>query len=118
MGVNDGLYAAFELGIKFGAVYHQFIGMPINPNNIDIAKELIKTSISSQPYVEDVEVNIDRDEVLRNLNTFGYTELSGRMMRVRIQVVYKNYRAVGVMEYNEELAYPLMRLVSVEEVTE
>jgi hypothetical protein len=108
--------ASFELGIKLGALYHQFIGMPINTDMADDVEKVIEKSVMNQPYVKDVKVLIDRDKILENLNKFGYSTLRGDMLYVKITVEYEGWRATGVMEYDEDINYPIMKLVSLEEI--
>ncbi len=114
--MDDVYIAPFELGIKFGALYHQFIGTPINPNNISVIERAIESSISAQPYVTDVKVEIKKDVLYKKVNKFGYAELSGDMLKVRITVIYRGWRATGVLDYDEENHYPYMKLVSLEHV--
>ena len=52
--------AAFEAGIKLGALYHQFVGSPVSPKTADSLERAIEESISLQPYVRSVDVRIDR----------------------------------------------------------
>ncbi|HEW93233.1 hypothetical protein DRN87_01025 [Candidatus Geothermarchaeota archaeon] len=108
--------AAFEAGIKLGALYHQFIGMPININMIDRVKRIIEDSIKNQPYVKDVKVHIKRDEVEKNINIFGYTTLKSRMLTVTVTVIYNDCLAKAIMDYNEELQFSLMKLVEIRRI--
>jgi len=103
--------AAFEAGIKLGALYHQFIGMPINIDMVDDVKKIIEASIRNQPYVDDVKVSIDKDEVRRDTNIFGYTTLKSSSVKAYVRIVYGEYYAEAVMEYDTRLNYPLMRLL-------
>lgn len=105
--------AAFEAGIKLGALYHQFIGMPINIDMIERVERLIEDSIRNQPYVEDIKVRIDREEVKKNINVFGYTALKSRMLSVRVKVIYKNCYAIAEMKYDRKLQFALMRLLEI-----
>ena len=38
--------AAFEAGIKLGALYHQFVGSPVSPKTADSLERAIEESIS------------------------------------------------------------------------
>ena len=114
-GVTDRDNALFEAGIKLGALYHQFTGSPVNLKTVESLENAIAQSISVQPFVEDITVSINRDMVRSNLNDeFGYCELEGRMLDVRINVKYGSVRAKVALEYDSELEYPLMRILSVE----
>ena len=113
--ITDRDNALFEAGIKLGALYHQFTGSPINLGTVDSLEQAISQSISVQPFVEDITVLIDRDMVRSTLNNeFGYCELEGRMLDVRICILYGDVRVRVALEYDSELEYPLMRIESVE----
>ena len=113
--ITDRDNALFEAGIKLGALYHQFTGSPVNLKTMESLENAIAQSISVQPFVEDITVSINRDMVRSNLNDeFGYCELEGRMLDVRINVKYGSVRAKVALEYDSELEYPLMRILSVE----
>lgn len=107
--------AAFEAGIKLGALYHQFVGTPISPKTINVMKEAIERSISNQPYVRRVRVEINEGLVKKSLNVFGYSELRGDMLSAVVEVEYEGCVVVAELKYEESLEYPLMRLVSVRE---
>ena len=100
--------ALFELGIKLGALYHQYTGAPINIETLESLESAIEKSISSQPYVLSAKVLIDRSRVQDKLNKFGYCELEGRMLDVRIEVQYGSAKVAGIIRYDDELDYPLM----------
>ena len=103
--------AAFEAGIKLGALYHQFTGTPISPSNLEAIRRAIEASISSQPYVKSVRVEINGDLVRSSLNVFGYSELRGEMLSVVVEVEYGGCVAIAELKYDEASKYPLMRLV-------
>ncbi len=100
--------ALFEVGIKLGALYHQYVGMPINPDMLDELERVIEKSVSLQPYVKNVKVSIDREMVQKGLNEFGYCELEGKMLDVRVEVQYKSAKVVGRIKYDEARDYPMM----------
>lgn len=105
----------FEAGIKLGALYHQFVGTPINVNTIDGLERIIEESIGAQPYVRSVSVSIDREMVGKKQNpTFGYCELEGRMLHVSLQVLYKNTIVYAELSYDEEMDYPRMGIKRIE----
>ncbi|MDO9517820.1 MAG: dihydroneopterin aldolase family protein [Methanosarcinaceae archaeon] len=113
--VTDRDNALFEAGIKLGALYHQFTGSPVNLKTVESLENAIAQSISVQPFVEDITVSIDRDMVRSNLNDeFGYCELEGRMLDVRINVKYGLAKVRVALEFDAELKYPMMRIESVE----
>ncbi|MFC1787084.1 dihydroneopterin aldolase family protein [Halobacteriota archaeon] len=105
---SDRERALFELGIKLGALYHQYTGAPINMETLESLERAIEKSVSVQQYVLSAKVLIDRDRVQDKLNKFGYCELDGKMLDVRIEVQYGSAKVAGIIKYDEELDYPLM----------
>lgn len=109
--------AVFEAGIKLGALYHQFVGTPVNTETIDGLARAIEESIILQPYVRSVSVSIDREMVAKKLNPkFKYCELEGRMLHVSLQILYKNTVATVELAYDEEQDYPMMSIKKIEEM--
>jgi hypothetical protein len=114
--VTDRDNALFEAGIKLGALYHQFTGSPVNLYTVSSLEQAIQESISVQPYVEEISVKIDRDMLKSKLNSeFGYTELQGPMLDVKITVKLSSVKVKVGMKYNPELNYPLMKIDEIEE---
>lgn len=103
--------ACFEAGIKFGTLYHQFVGTPVSPESADGLARAIEDAIENQPYCESVTVEIADDE-LANATTHGYTELTGRFMDVELVIDYEGDTVTARMEMED--GYPLMRVESVE----
>lgn len=117
MEINERDRAVFEAGIKLGALYHQFVGTPINTETIDDLSRAIEESVILQPYVRSVSVSIDREMVAKRQNpTFGYCELEGRMLHVSLQVLCKNTIATVELAYDEEQDYPMMSIKKIEEM--
>ena len=113
--ITDRDNALFEAGIKLGALYHQFTGSPVNLKTASSLEQAIQESISVQPFVENISVKIDRDLLKSKLNSeFGYTELQGPMLEVKITVKYGSSRVKVAMQYDPELNYPLMKIVEIE----
>lgn len=100
--------AAFEAGIKLGALFHQFVGAPVSERNAEILEKAMESCLRLQPYVVEAEVRIDRGKM--RLSSFGYTSLSPEMLKARVVVEFEGERVEGILEWNEELGYPLMRL--------
>jgi len=116
-GINNRDRAVFEAGTKLGALYHQFVGTPINTDMLDGLARMIEDSIGVQPFVRSISVSIDNGMVKKNQNPeFGYCELEGRMLHVSLQVLYKNIIAHAQMCYDEENDYPLMSVKKIEEI--
>ena len=103
--------AAFEAGIKLGALFHQFVGIPISFDNVEIVEKAIESCVRLQPYVVEVEVKINREKLRERLSKFGYCSLSGEMITARVKTRVGDAEAEAVLEWDEEKKYPLMRLV-------
>ncbi len=104
--------ACFEVGIKFGSLYHQFVGTPISPQSVGSLEAAIAESIANQPHCSAIEVTIDRDLVADSVNgRYGYTELDGRMLDCRIEVEVDEARAIATIGVID--GYPEMQLVEV-----
>ncbi|MGD0953776.1 MAG: dihydroneopterin aldolase family protein [Methanotrichaceae archaeon] len=101
--------AAFEAGIKLGALYHQFVGSPVSSKTADSLERAIKESISLQPYVRSVDVRIDRRMLVEN--AFGYGELEGRMIFAEVEIDYRGETVRARLEYDPDKNYPLMKLI-------
>jgi|Deesub1362A_J573_1020465.scaffolds.fasta_scaffold00467_10 hypothetical protein len=102
--------AAFEAGIKLGALFHQFIGVPVSEKNAEILEKAMESCVKLQPFVVEVEVRIDREK-LKSVSDMGYTSLSPDMLAARVVVEVDGSKAEGILEWNDEMKYPLMRLV-------
>ena len=114
--ITDRDQALFEAGIKFGSLYHQFVGMPLSPAGIEAAENAIEKSISAQPFVEEIKVKIDEKRVREELNDkFQYTELKGFMLDVKAVIRYQTARVHISLKFDEKLDYPLMKIDSIEE---
>ncbi len=117
MEINERDNAVFEAGIKLGALYHQFVGTPINVDTIDDLARAIEECVSLQPYVRSISVLIDREMVEKRQNPrFKYCELEGRMVHVSLQILYKNTIASAELAYDEEMDYPMMKIKKIEEM--
>ena len=108
---TDAEIAAFEAGIKFGALYHQFAGTPVSRESADSLEVAIEESIANQPHASDVSVTIDGERIARDADDHGYVELTGEYMDVAISIEYDDREARAEMSMID--GYPLMRLVSV-----
>ena len=103
--------AAFEAGIKLGALFHQFVGIPVSFDNVEIVEKAIESCVRLQPYVVDVEVKINQEKLREKISEFGYCSLSGEMITARVKTRVGDAEAEAVLEWDEEKKYPLMRLV-------
>ena len=103
--------AAFEAGIKLGALYHQWVGTPVSPATAEFLEKAIEESIGLQPAVEQVKVSLDRD--LMSPNVFGYSEAAGLMFDVELITRVGKARCTATLSRMED--YPLMSLVACDE---
>jgi len=102
--------ALFEAGIKLGALYHQFVGSPINLSTRTTMERAIEESISLQPFVRNIKVKINEHLIEEELNVFGYCELTGEMLEVELTVDVEG-EVVKVAMGVDESGYPLMRVL-------
>nr|WP_295000405.1 dihydroneopterin aldolase family protein [uncultured Methanobrevibacter sp.] len=100
--------AIFEGAISMGALFHQFVGTPINKNTKEGLERAMEESLSLQPAIEKVEVNIRFDKLAESMTEFDYTSLTGDMLDVRIHTKVEDISAIIRIEFIEELNYPLM----------
>lgn len=96
--------AIFEGGISMGALFHQFVGTPVNENTKENLERNIEESFELQPCIEKIEVKIN----LTDNTEFDYISLSGDMLDVRIHTVIDDVKAIIRIKFIEELNYPLM----------
>ena len=109
---TDGEEASFEVGIKLGAMFHQFIGTPVSPASAPSLETAIEESIENQPHCESVSVAIDQAALESEIGSYGYTGLAGRHLTVEVVVVHEGRRATASMAMED--GYPLMKLDAVE----
>ncbi len=105
---SDSERAAFEAGIKMGTIYHQFVGIPVSADNVEILERALEEGCKPQPFVESVRVRIDRTKLKNKRGEFDYVSLTGDMLDVDLVVKYKSGRVEARMEFVEEMNYPLM----------
>ncbi|MFP4174493.1 MAG: dihydroneopterin aldolase family protein [Halobacteriales archaeon] len=102
--------ACFEAGIKLGALYHQFVGTPVSRGSVGSLEDAVEGAVESQRYVVDAEVSIDGVEH----NRFGYDELKGTMLDVRVTI--EKDGVVVEATVGDEDGYPMMRIDEVRDV--
>lgn len=107
--------AIFEGAISMGALFHQFVGTPVNKNTKRGLETSMEESLKLQPAIEDVDVTIRFDKLEQSMTEFEYTSLTGDMLDVKIYTKVENVKATIRIEFIEELNYPLMY---VEDITE
>lgn len=107
--------AIFEGAISMGALFHQFVGTPVNKHTKDSLEKCMEESLNLQPAIEDVDVKIRFDKLEETMSEFDYTSLTGDMLDVRIYTKLENVEAVIRIEFVEELNYPLMYVENIKE---
>ena len=107
--------AIFEGAISMGALFHQFVGTPVNKNSKDSLEKAMEESLSLQPAIDNVEVKIRFDKLEESMTEFDYTSLTGDMLDVRIYSKVDEISAVIKIEFIEELNYPLMYVEKIED---
>ena len=107
--------AIFEGAISMGALFHQFVGTPVNKNTKKGLEKSMEDSLRLQPAIEDVDVKIRFDKLEESMTEFDYTSLNGDMLDVKIYTKVDNVKTTIRIEFVEELNYPLMY---VENITE
>ncbi len=107
---TDEQRVSFELGIKLGALFHQFVGTPVSSKNIEKLEGAMESTTESQAFVKKAEVSIKPEarSDISDLGPFDYTTLTGKMIEAEIKVEYEGITAEGKMEFIEEMDYPLM----------
>ena len=100
--------AIFEGAISMGALFHQFVGTPVNKDTKDSLEKAMEESLSLQPAIEKVEVEIRFDKLEQSMTEFDYTSLTGDMLDVKIHTKVDDVIAIIRIEFIEELNYPLM----------
>ena len=98
----------FEGAISMGALFHQFVGTPVNNQTKKSLEDAMRNSLNLQPAIEDVEVNIDFTRLEDAMSEFDYTSLTGDMLDVKIHTKVDDVKAVIRIKFIEELNYPLM----------
>ena len=107
--------AIFEGAISMGALFHQFVGTPVNKDTQEGLEKSMEDSLRLQPAIEDIDVKIRFDKLEESMTEFDYTSLNGDMLDVKIYTKVDNVKATIRIEFIEELNYPLMY---VEDITE
>lgn len=107
--------AIFEGAISMGALFHQFVGTPVNKNTKNSLETSMEESLKLQPAIEDVKVNIRFDKLEESMTEFDYTSLTGDMLDVKIFTKVDNVTATIRIEFIEELNYPLMYVEDIKE---
>ena len=117
---SDRERACFEVGIKLGALYHILCGLPISSKKeiIESIEKGIEASISCQPYVKSVKINLDQDRIKGKKETeFDYDEITGNLISAIVVLEFKNIQITAKVEWVEELKYPLMFIEKISNIS-
>ncbi|KZX14731.1 hypothetical protein MBCUT_19560 [Methanobrevibacter cuticularis] len=106
--INHRERAIFEGAISMGALFHQFIGTPVNKKTVNNLEIAIKESLELQPAIEKVKISIDLDKLDDAMTDFQYTSLTGDMLDVKIFSKVVDVLAIVRMKFIENINYPLM----------
>ncbi|MDP3066047.1 MAG: dihydroneopterin aldolase family protein [Methanobacteriaceae archaeon] len=100
--------AIFEGAITMGAMFHQFVGTPVNKKSVKSLERAIKDAMELQPCIDKVEVKIDLEMISDFQSEYEYVSLTGEMLDVTVVSSYHDRKVISRMHYVEELQYPLM----------
>ncbi|MBQ2666447.1 dihydroneopterin aldolase family protein [Methanobrevibacter sp.] len=107
--------AIFEGAISMGALFHQFVGTPVNKDTKESLERAMEESLNLQPAIEKVEVEISFEKLEESMTEFDYTSLTGDMLDVKIHTKVDDVAAIIRIEFIEELNYPLMYVEDIED---
>ncbi|MHA1149118.1 MAG: dihydroneopterin aldolase family protein [Promethearchaeota archaeon] len=114
--LTDRERASFEMGIKLGALYHILCGIPVSsdPKVLNSIEKGIEASISCQPFVKSVKVNLDPTKIKGNKSTqFDYDEITGRIIHAEIILIYNDIEVIAKINWIEDMEYPLMYITNI-----
>ncbi|MDN7023573.1 hypothetical protein FGU65_01435 [Methanoculleus sp. FWC-SCC1] len=109
--ITDREKAAFEAGIKLGALYHQFVGTPIARETAGTVETAIEGAVGLQPFVQEITVRLNREMMVSN--RFGYSELAGKMFDVAIRTEVGTASCKATLRLEDD--YPMMQITEIHE---
>jgi dihydroneopterin aldolase len=112
--ISDRERAAFEAGIKLGALYHQWVGTPVSRESAHSLERAMENAHIQQPYVTEISVGLDQELMIPN--SFGYSELGGLMLDVELTI--RVNQASCHASLSREGEYPMMRIEWIDEESE
>ncbi len=107
--------AVFEAGIKLASLYHQYIGSPVNLENVEHFEKAMEEGMRVQPYVTKASVKVGRETLRSSLSPYGYCSLNERMLGARVVIEYEGWTVEATLGWVEDLSYPLMRIDDIRE---
>jgi len=76
--ISDRERAIFEGAITMGALFHQFVGTPVNLESAPTLERSIKTAMELQPCIDEVNIKINRKMLEESKSEFDYVSLVER----------------------------------------
>jgi len=115
--VTDRDRAVFEAGIAIGTIVHQFTGVPVKKReDVAIFEELIKRSISAQPFRLEVDVKVSVETPVED-TPYNYVVVQSRHIDAKVVVKYGKCRVTARLRHIPELNYTLGYIEDIEEST-
>jgi hypothetical protein len=106
--------AAFEAGIKLASVYHQYVGTPVSKANVKVLEKAIEEGVRIQPFVNEVNIEIEKGGLKNKHDEYDYDSLTGNMVGMDLKIKYSDSIVVAHIRYKKDLNYPLMYISSIE----
>ena len=109
--------AAFELGIKLGALFHIAVGMPISKNEEDIrsVERGLEATLTCQPYVSSATISLTREKIKgERKHEFDYSGINAGILNAQINIKFKNVNIKGKLEWIEKINHPLMYISEIQ----
>jgi hypothetical protein len=111
--------AAFELGIKLGALFHIAVGVPISRNEevLRSVEKGLEATLNCQPYVSSAVVNLIREKIKgERKHEFDYSGINAGILNAQINVKFKNVNIEGKLEWIEKINHPLMYISEIQTI--
>ena len=103
----------FEVGIKLGGLFHQFIGVPVSSATAGGLARAIAAAVRLQPYVVRASVRIrPAAGGAAGRGRYGYRYLTAEMLSARVTVADGRARVTARLAYEPSLRYPMMRPIA------
>ncbi|HTP54121.1 MAG TPA: dihydroneopterin aldolase family protein [Thermoplasmata archaeon] len=102
----------FEAGIKLGGIFHQYLGIPVDPRTAPALARAIEAAVRLQPYVREVRVRVTpaRGPPVGR-GRFAYRYLAPEMLDVRVRLEDRGVEVVARLRHRPDLRYTLMDVV-------
>jgi hypothetical protein len=102
----------FEAGIKLGGIFHQYLGIPVDPRTAPALGRAIEAAVRLQPYVREIRVRVTpaRGPPV-GWGRYGYRYLTPEMLDVSVRLEDRGVEVVARLRHRPDLRYPLMDVV-------